>query len=246
MPERRITVWTQKFKDRSALMLQWIDPDTGARKSRSARTDSPKKAEKARADLEYELSHGKYEEASKLDWDRFREMFEAEYLPGLRERSREKYNCVLDVFEEIVNPSKLRAVTSHFVKGMRERRRRNGKTGLAPMTIKNYLITLKTALGWAIEQKLIVSLPAFPSIKVPKKKPQPVPVESFEKLLDKTPDEFWRAYLLCGWWGGLRLSEARHLRWEPSDSWPWLDFEGNRVVLPAVFAKSNAPIRRTP
>jgi integrase len=37
----------------------------------------------------------------------------------------------------------------------------------------------------------------------------------------------------------LRLSEARHLRWDPSDTLPWVDFEGNRIALPAVFAKSD-------
>jgi hypothetical protein len=43
--------------------------------------------------------------------------------------------------------------------------------------------------------------------------------------------------LLNGWYGGLRLSEAMHLPWEPSDRLPGIDFEGNRVVLPADFAQ---------
>ena len=38
MPDERVTVWVQRFKDRQHLMLQWIDPDTGKRKSRSAGT----------------------------------------------------------------------------------------------------------------------------------------------------------------------------------------------------------------
>jgi integrase len=107
------------------------------------------------------------------------------------------------------------------------------------MTMKNYLIALKTALAWAVDQKLLPSLPKFPTIKVPKKKPQPIPAEAFEKLLDKAPGALWRAYLLCAWWGGLRLSEARHLQWDPSDSLPWIDFEDDRIVLPAIFAKSD-------
>lgn len=243
MSDQRITVWVQKFKDRPALMLQWIDPDTGKRKSESAKTDNPEKAEEARADKEYELNHGLHQEKSKLDWDRFRQMFEEEYLPGVRERTREKYNTVLDVFEQVISPTKLRAITertlSQFVKGMRERKQpRNKKVGLAPMTMKNYLIALKSALGWAAEQKLIPSVPAFPTVKVPKKRPQPIPAEAFEKLLAKAPDDLWRAYLLCGWWGGLRLSEAWRMEWEPSETTPWLDFEGNRIVLPAEFAKS--------
>jgi len=229
-------------KDRPTLQLQWVDPDTGARKSKSAGTDDPDKAEKARGDLEYQLNHGLYQEASKLDWQRFREMFQAEYLAGLRFETRLKYTTVLDVFEQIINPDKLRRVNertiSLFVKGMRERKTRKGTVGLAPMTIRNYLVSLKTALAWAVAQKLLPALPTFPEIKVPKKKPQPIPAESFERLLARAPDDHWRAYLLCGWWAGLRLSEARELRWQHSNEWPWIDFERNRIVLPAVFAKS--------
>lgn len=52
------------------------------------------------------------------------------------------------------------------------------------------------------------------------------------------PDELWRAYLLCGWWAGLRLSEARELRWEESTDLPWIDLAKNRIVLPAGFVKA--------
>jgi integrase len=239
----RITVWVQRFKDRRHLVLQWRDPDTGKRKSETAGTANEKKAETARADKEYELNHGLYETASRMTWEQFRERFEDEYLPGLRERSREKYGTVFDVFEQEVGPKLLSGVNERtltaFVRGLRTRKRRGRRPGLEPITIRNYLIALKAAVGWAKQQKLITSIPNFPTIKVPKKKPQPVPAESFERLLDKAPNELWRAYLLCGWWGGLRLSEALHLRWDTSDRFPWIDFRNNRIVLPAEFAKSN-------
>src|SRR5262249_1777641 len=138
MMEKRVTVWVQSFKDRPYPMLQWIDPETGRRKSKSAQTADPEAVEDARSDLEYELTHGKYQEASKLDWERFREMFETEYAAALRESSREKFAAVLDVFEQIVHPDKLRTITertlSLFVKGMRERKQPNGKIGLASIT----------------------------------------------------------------------------------------------------------------
>src|SRR5262249_32264490 len=105
---------------------------------------------------------------------------------------------------------------------MRERKRPGGKGGLAPVTIRNYLIALTSALGWAVGQKLLPALPSFPAVKVPKKRPQPVPQADFDRLLQAAPNELWRAYLLCGCWGGLRLSEARHLRRSPSEQWPWL------------------------
>lgn len=246
---KRVKVWIQRFKDRRAPMLQWIDPDTGARKSKSVnkskniKTNDPDAdAEKARADLEYELNHGLHQERCRLEWERFRQMFQDEYVPGLRPRSQEKYNTVLDVFETIIKPDRLGAITertvSAFVKGLRERKI-GKKVGLEPITIKNYLIALKACLSWAAEQKLLPKLPAFPTIKAPKKKPQPIPTESFEKLLAKAPDDQTKAFLLCGWWAGLRLSEALYLQWERSEKFPWIDLEGNRIVLPAAFAKSN-------
>src|SRR5580704_3442951 len=58
-------------------------------------------------------------------------------------------------------------------------------------------------------------------------------------MLDCAPDAHWRAFLLCGWWAGLRLSEALHLRRARNDKRPWLDLDGGRIVLPAEFAKSD-------
>src|SRR5215469_394097 len=138
MNEQRVRVWVQRFYDRPTLILQWVNPDTGQRRSKSARTTDCEKAEIARRDLEYELNHGTYQESSKLEWERFRQLFGDEYLAGLRLRTRERYNGVLDVFEQIIHPVKLRGVTertiSLFVKGMRERKRRGGQIGLAPWT----------------------------------------------------------------------------------------------------------------
>ena len=53
---------------------------------------------------------------------------------------------------------------SLFLQALRERKRPKGKTGPAPVTIKNYLIALKTALGWAARQRLIQAVPAFPDV----------------------------------------------------------------------------------
>ncbi len=213
MRERQIIVWVQRFKDRNPLVLQWTDPESGLRRSKSAGTADVKMAERRRADLEYELNHGTHQQASGLDWDVFRQMFHREVSAGIRPRAREKHETVLDVFEQIIKPRKLRDITertiSRFVQGMRERKKRGGAVGLAAYTVRNYLVVLKTALGWAAEQKMIPGMPSFPKIKTPKIKPQAIPSESFEKLLDKAPDQFWKAYLSCAWWAGMRLDRFR-------------------------------------
>src|SRR6478672_5709759 len=110
MSEPRVTVWVQNFPDRRYLMLQWVDPDTGARKSKSARTDDPNEAETARADLEYELNHGQYQEASRMTWERFRELFEEEYVTARRPDTQKVYSNVLNLFEKHSNPKTLRAI----------------------------------------------------------------------------------------------------------------------------------------
>jgi integrase len=241
MGEERITVYVLQPDDRPSLQLQWVDPTTGRRKTRSAGTSDPKKAEDQRKDLEYELNHGKYQEASRMTWERFRELFEEEHVSGTKPKSRATFTQVLDRFERLCNPRLLRGVSertlSAFVAAMRKEKWR-GDGGYSPKTIHTSLRLLHSALNWAKRQKLIPEVPAFPEVKVPKKKPQPVAVEAFERLLAKAPDATMRAYVLAGWLAGLRLEEAYLLEWEPTDEAPWVDLARDRIVLPAEFVKA--------
>jgi integrase len=238
---RRIVVWCQHFADREYLMLQWHDPITGQRKSKSAQTNNPLEAEKHRADLEYELNHGLFQEADRMSWERFRALFEEEYVSGLRADTRDNYADTFDAFERLSKPTSLRGVTertlSAFVGALR-RQKGTGGTTLKESTIKVRLQFLRTALNWAAKQKLIPECPAFPTIKVPKKKPQPVPVESFERILAKAPDRNMRVFILCGWLAGLRLNEAIALEWEETGQAPYVDFARDRIGFPAGFVKA--------
>jgi integrase len=111
--------------------------------------------------------------------------------------------------------------------------------GMMASSIKTALRVLRTSLRWAEGQGLIPRCPKFPVVKVPKKRPQPVPAESFERLLGKAADHLTRVYLLAGWLAGLRLSEAFELEWGATDKAPYLDLAQNRITLPAEFAKSD-------
>jgi integrase len=242
MSDKRITVWIQRFPDRQNLMLQWIDPDTGKRKSKSAGTADEKEAEIARADLESDLNHGRHKEASRMSWERFREVFEAEYVAQRRSNTRRNYADMLDLFERVCNPHTLRGINqrtiSLFAAALRRLPgRRKGSTGMMDSTIKVRLQFLHTALSWAFTQKMLAEVPPFPDVKVPKKDPQPVPTESFERLLMKAEDNQTRAFLLCGWLAGLRLGEALALEWEPTDKAPYLDLARDRIILPGEFVK---------
>jgi integrase len=242
MTEKRINVWVQRRPDRATLCLQWFDPETGKRKSKSAETADPEEAEARRVDLESDLNNGRYQEASRMGWEGFRELFEAEYLPGVRPLTAKKYREVFDVFESLVRPGKVRAVTertlSAFLAAMRQRKVR-GRVGMAPGTMRVYLQLLHTALSWGVDQGFLPKCPKFPAVKVPRRKPQPVPVESFERLLAKAPEGDWRALLLTAWLAGLRVGEAYALVWEPGEEAPWVDLASDRIRLPAKFAKAD-------
>jgi integrase len=243
--EKRVKVWVQHYADRPHLLLQWIDPDTNKRKNKSAGTADEKEAEAKRIDLEADLNNGRFREASRMTWERFRELFEEEYLYGARPRTREHYAVVFQCFEECVRPRLLRAINertlSAFLAAMRRRPgKARGSASMAPTTMHCYLSLIHTALAWGVRQKLLPAVPEFPAVKVPKKRPQPVPLESFERLLAKAPNAEWRALLLGAWLAGLRVGEAYALQWEPTDKAPWLDFSRNRIWLPAEFAKGDA------
>ncbi len=239
MPEKRITVWVQRFNDRGNLVLQWIDPATNRRRSQSAGTSDPVLAEEARKDLEYELAHGRHQEASRMTWAAFRECFEDEHLPGCRPGTREVFAAMFGDFEAICNPRTLRGVNertlSAFAAGLRKRPGRKGF--LEASTIHTKLRFLHIALAWAASQKLLVECPKFPTVNVVERDPQPVPAESFERLLAKADDPEMRTYLLCGWLAGLRRNEALLLEWEPSELVPWVNWDQERIVLPAQFVK---------
>jgi integrase len=242
MSEKRIKVWVQKFKDRPMLMLQWIDPETGKRKSKSAETSDPDKAEAARVDHESDLNAGRYAEASKVTWDRFRELYEEEFLPGKRSGTRGVHRNTLDQFEKACTVGALRSINertiSAFVSWLRKQRGRRAGTTMMESTIALRLEFLHTALAWAKEQGSLARVPKFPKIELLQTDPAPVATESFERLYAKADgDPQLQAFMLCGWLAGLRRNEALALEWEETDQVPWVDLARNRIWLPAKFVK---------
>jgi len=226
----RVTVWIQDRPNRF-LSLEWHDPSTGKRRSKSSATNDFIEAETARAKLEADLNAGIGTDRS-LPWEEFRKRYRNEHLAGLRARSIEKAEMVLDRFEVGAAPKTLGNIDESSLSRFAERLRANGS---APWTIRNYLGALRAAFRWAETQRLMVA-PRTPTIRVPRIRPRAVDHADVEKLLAAaTPT--WRVLLLCGWFAGLRLSEAYQLRRSASRRFPWVD--GDTIRLPAAFAKSN-------
>lgn len=239
---RDIKVWVQD-KGRGMLRMQWTN-FKGERETLTAGTKDRKVAEERAAELQQRLNAGGEVANFSMRWQEFRAFFFEEYvaIKNLRGKTGEKYECVFDVFDSVCKPRKIidvdTKVVNRFVKGMRERKVPGGKIGLSPWTQRNYLVALKTAMEWALDRKVIIRCPTFPTIKVPKRRPQPIAEADFHKLLAAAPDDTWRAYMLFGWYEGMRLAEVLLMRWERNDEAPWLDLAGGRINLPAEFSKN--------
>lgn len=245
MADKRIRVWVQEFPDRPHLVLQWHDPITGKRRSKTAGTADPQAAEDKRADLESDLNNNRHAEASRMSWATFRELFETQYVAPLREGTRKVHATTLDSFEEICKPTTLRAaatmgMANRYLVGLRAKPGRGPDGKMSAPTIFVRLEFLHTAFSWARVQKLIPAVPTFPKVKVPKKRPQPVAEELVERLLDAAADDVQMAgLLLCMWLAGLRRNEAMELRRQESDRHPWVDFDNCRIRLPAEACKGD-------
>jgi hypothetical protein len=230
MADKRITVYVLQQGDRPFLKLEYVDPDTGCRRSKSAKTADPKDAEKARADWEYELNHGLHQEPSKMPWERFREIYEEEKLAGVREATRKKAGYVFDKFEELAHPRALGKITERTLSRYSVQLRENG---FKAATIQGHLAYLRAALRWAADQKFIQVAPKVTMPKVPKKTTvRKIVTEEFERLLAVSPDDAWTAFLQTAWYTGMRRNEMLDLTWDGARGTPWVDFGAAKIRIP--------------
>ena len=90
-----IGVTVMQYADRANLVLAYIDPVSGKRKTKSAGTSHEKGAWKAAAKWEEELRAGPHCPPSKITWKQFRERYEAEHLASLAPATRESARFAL-------------------------------------------------------------------------------------------------------------------------------------------------------
>jgi len=214
----RINVWIQRFSDRPILMLQWIDPDTGKRRSKSSKTTDEDAAEKKRLIHEHELNSGRYEDRSRMSWERFKELYQSEKLAMTGEKNQDKAVSAFAKFGEKITIKSIGQISertiSTFAKKLRE-------DGLAAATIAAYLRYIKAALRWAEQQKIIVRALTITMPKAPKNTSAAkiraagrLTTEEFERLLTASPNDGWRLLIALAWHCGLRREEAREVRGE--------------------------------
>lgn len=239
-----IKVSVVEFTDRKFYLLQWIDPNSGRKKTESSKIERGgqaqyDKAVKKAGEREAELKAGTYHAPSKIAWDAFRQRYEDEVLASLKDTTGHKVDGIFNTIEEILNPKRLadlnEARLSYYQKTLRD-------MGRSEQTIKGHLCHLKAALNWAVGQKIISKAPKMEMPKRAKSitgrtpmKGRAITLEEFERMTGKIAAAFtpaaskrnphpkppseavvasWQYYMQGLWVSGLRLAESLELFWE--------------------------------
>ena len=210
--------------NRKFLVLQYVDPVTGKRKTKSAKTANRKQAEKLAIEWQTELRHGLYKEPSKLTWSEFIERYDSEYMQTeMRKSSQERVHSTFSVIRDLMSPQRLQQITSQWVTQFRLK----ASDGRESDTVNLHLRNLKAALNWAKSQKMVAEVPEIKQSKKTKSSKQmkgrPITAEDLTSI-GKEWAPAWQLFLKGLWWSGLRLSEAVNLTWDE-----WVD--GIRVSV---------------
>jgi len=228
--ENEIKVYVCEYPDRKALVMMYVDPITGKRKTRSAKTSNRKEADKFAAQWESALREGRYASPSKTTWEEFRRRYESEVMSGLSKRSLDKCGQFFDKIERVLAPKRAADITaerlSWFAADMRKDRKVGGETipGLAEPTIKSYFAQLKAALRWGERVGIIVKAPQFPKLhraNADAAKGRAISGEEFDRMIEAAAKIVggeraaeWQRLLRGLWLSGFRVSESLALSWD--------------------------------
>lgn len=247
-----LKVYVVEFGDRGVYQLQWRDPITGRKKTRSSGVKVTGKAKdrdqatKKGAALESQLRSNYTATSKAISWSAFRERYEREVATGKAANTASKVVTVFNAVEEHLNPQKLTDLTEERISYLTSELRMEKK---AEASIKSTLAHLKASLRWANRMKILATVPAIemPSRLAEKSKGRPITGEEFERILAAVPKVIERAAdvpswerLLRGLWlSGLRLGEALALSWDDENAIR-VDMSGKRpmLVIPAGCDKS--------
>lgn len=225
-----ITVYLTRVGDSPYWSAQWVIPGTRRRKTRSLRTTDPDRADRLRADLEYELNHGLADGRPRMAWADFVAKYESEKLCDLKSYTPQKVRGILDRFGAHARPLGVADVSGEMISAYARSLR---QAGLKAPTIQTHLAHVRAALRWAARLGLIRHAPHVEPIKVVRRQRlRTLPADRLPALLDLMPDDAWRLLALVAWHTGMRRGELFALRWNESDDAPWLDLEAGRVRFP--------------
>ncbi|BBO33460.1 tyrosine-type recombinase/integrase [Lacipirellula parvula] len=209
-----------KYSDRKNYLLVYIDPRSGKRVSRSAKTANRREAEREAARWEAELQEGIHATSNNMSWEAFRERYERQVSQEQAPKTLQKVISVFNSIEAICRPRQLGDLSDLRLAYYKDELLRTSSVN----TAVSYLAHMRAALNAAVEWGVISHAPKLPRIKRGKgfklMRGRAVTDAEFQKMLAATPSvvgdaaaESWQFLLKGLWWSGLRLQEACELFW---------------------------------
>ena len=202
-----------------SLALNWIDPITGKRKTKSAKTKDWRTAERLAGELEAELRAGLVS-PSRMTWDEFQRRYDEEKLVTLAPTTRETALAGLRHVKRVLNIEHLAKLSPSAMSKFAAECR---KEGMKDTTLAHHLRHIKAATRWAVKLGLMAKAP---SIEMPKRskgsqaRSRAITTEEYERVLTAIPKARltdaaqWARYITGLWLSGLRRSEALALTWD--------------------------------
>jgi len=208
---------------RKFFYLQWTDPKTGKRETRSSKCTKKRDAETARVRLEAELNQRIPKGDGSLLWKDFLVVYHDRETSSMDEATEKWHISKLHVYEKTMKPETLASLDSVEISRYIAKLRGLGR---AEDTIRGHIIAIRCALEWAVGQGHLATLPILPEAKLRtsrgrKVKGRDLTFWEFVKMLRAvslvvTPPQVasWRHLLIGLWISGLRLAEAAELSWD--------------------------------
>ena len=228
-----IKVTLFKRDGRKHYEVQWVDPITGKKRTRTTGETIKRKAERFAGQLQIELESET--DSIAIPWDEFRERYEDEVLSELAIKTARKRRGTMNLLEHYIKPASPMVLDNKQIAKFRSKLR---SRDISNFTLKSHLSILRTILKWAFQHKMIESLPHIDMPKTSKgMKGRPITQEEFDRIIKAVPKiiktetlDSW-LWLLHGlWWSGLRLTEALNLHWI-DDSLVSVDLESEYPVF---------------
>jgi integrase len=231
-----IQVTVLRYPDRKNLVLAYVDPVSGKRKTKSAGTGNEQAAWKAAAKWEAELANGAGVAPSKLTWADFRRIVREEKLSEHPPATVASYESSLNRLERVLNPDKLAGVTTAAINRYVTHSRENG---MKATNLASVLRSVGACFRWAERRGYMRKAPKIDLPRLPKGfkgKHRPPVAEEYERMLAAVPKvrpddaTAWERLLTGLWLSGLRRGEILALSWEREAPFA-VDLRGKRPVF---------------